>query len=189
MSGPIYTRHGDGGETSLVGGGRVSKHSARVEAYGTIDEANAAIGLARAALQAAAPNEARLDTMLDFTQHRLFNCSSRLATPHTAETPHTATVTSADVTRLESYIDELSATTGILEHFVLPGGSELASRLHVARTVARRAERRIVELDTHDAVDPFVLAFVNRLSDMLFAAARYANGIRPGGDVLWDPKR
>lgn len=188
MTGPIYTRRGDSGETSLVGGARVPKNSERVEAYGTVDEANSAVGLARAAITTdafgASPDDIDLDGILGFVQHRLFNCSSRLATPPGAESERTPAVTPDDVTRLEAAIDALTAATGELDHFVLPGGCEAAARLHVARTVVRRAERRILDLDAHEPVDDHVLAFVNRLSDLLFAAARYEN--RACGDVVWD---
>ena len=189
MTGPIYTRRGDTGETSLVGGGRVPKNSARVEAYGTVDEANSALGLARAAVSGSAfgssADEIDLDAVLAFAQHRLFNCSSRLATPPGAESDTTPSIDAADVERLERMIDELTAATGELTHFVLPGGCEAAARLHVARTVVRRSERRILDLAATEPVDPLVLKFVNRLSDLLFAAARYEN--RDCGDVLWDP--
>lgn len=189
MTGSIYTRGGDHGETSLVGGSRVAKNSVRVEAYGSVDEANAAIGLVRAKLEVAAGDEADLDRVLDFVQHRLFNCSSRLATPPSVITDHTPAVSAEDVAALEDEIDRLSALTGDLTHFVLPGGCEDSARLHVARTVVRRAERRILDLADIEPVDEHVLAFVNRLSDLLFAAARYANKVYQGGDVHWDPER
>lgn len=186
MSGKIYTRKGDTGTTSLVGGAHVAKNSTRVEAYGTVDEANSAIGLVRAAIEVAAEDEARLDRMLHFVQNRLFDCSSRLATPEGAESDRTPRITPEHVALLESHIDELTAATGEIDHFVLPGGSEQAARLHVARTVIRRAERRILDLAEHEPVDPQVLAFVNRLSDLLFAAARYSNLLYHAGDVFWD---
>ncbi len=186
MTGPIYTRRGDAGKTSLVGGARVPKHDPRVEAYGTVDETNAAVGLVRASLEVAASDEADIDRMLDFVQHRLFNCASRLATPPDAESEHTPRIFAEDVTRLESFIDELTAATGELERFILPGGCEQSARLHLARTVARRAERRITELATSEPVDDHVRAFVNRLSDLLFALSRYANKTYQGGDVYWD---
>jgi len=188
MSGKIYTRGGDHGETSLVGGSRVPKNSARVEAYGTIDEANATIGLVRAHLAVASEDEADIDRVLDFVQHRLFNCSSRLATPPGAESEQTPSISSADIAEVEAEIDRLTAATGELEHFVLPGGSDHSARLHVARTVVRRAERRVIDLAELEPVDEHVLAFVNRLSDLLFAAARYTNHVYQGGDVYWNPE-
>jgi len=187
MSGSIYTRGGDHGETSLVGGKRIPKNSARVEAYGSIDEANAAIGLVRAKFEVAASDEADLDRVLDFVQHRLFNCSSRLATPDTELSDHTPSIADADVAFLEAEIDKLTAATAELTHFVLPGGCEDSARLHVARTVVRRAERRVLDLAAQEPVDDHILAFVNRLSDLLFAAARYTNRVYQGGDVYWNP--
>lgn len=188
MSGKIYTRGGDSGETSLANGERVAKNSVRVTAYGTVDEANSQIGMVRAALEVAVAEEAELDRMLDFVQHRLFNCSSRLATPAGSETEHTPHVSDADVERLEGYIDSLTERTSELEHFVLPGGCELSARMHVARTVVRRAERTIVDLADQESIDPVVRMFVNRLSDLLFAMARFANRMYQGGDVYWKPE-
>ncbi|MHB9003138.1 MAG: cob(I)yrinic acid a,c-diamide adenosyltransferase [Coriobacteriia bacterium] len=195
MSRSIYTRRGDSGETSLAGGTRVSKTSARIEAIGTLDEANCAIGYARTALAGLAASEtgADVDGMLGFVQHRLFNAAGLLATPPAAvdearSASHASTtVTADDVSRLESWIDGLSAATGELANFVLPSGCESAARLHVARTVVRRAERRVLELHANEPVDETVLAFINRLSDLLFAAARYAN--RDCGDIVWDPEK
>jgi cob(I)alamin adenosyltransferase len=188
VSGKIYTRGGDSGETSLANGDRIAKNSVRVTAYGNVDEANSQIGMVRATLEVAAAEEAELDRMLDFVQHRLFNCSSRLATPVGSETEHTPHVSDADVERLEGYIDSLTERTSELEHFVLPGGCELSARMHVARTVVRRAERAILDLTDRETIDPSVLAFINRLSDLLFAMARFANRMYQGGDVYWKPE-
>ena len=187
MSGRIYTRGGDSGETSLVGGSRVAKNSIRVEAYGSVDESNAAIGLARAALSPTTAEETDLDQMLDFAQHRLFNCSSSLATPTEARAVSTPSISAEDVMKLESAIDRLTAATSALGGFVLPGGCEQSARLHVARTVVRKAERRVLDLASVEPVDEQVLAFINRLSDLLFAAARYTNCVHCGGDVYWNP--
>lgn len=188
----IYTRKGDRGETSLVGGDRVPKNSVRVEAYGTVDEVNSCVGHARAALEVAVADELQLDRMLDFVQHRLFDCSSLLATPSAvrASRPATPAVGAEDVELLERWIDELTAAIGEIDHFVLPGGCEEACRLHVARTVARRAERRVLDLaaEAPDEIAPGVLAFLNRLSDLLFTMARYANHLYGSGDVFWDPR-
>jgi len=189
MSGPIYTRAGDAGETSLVGGERVSKSSARVEAYGAIDEANAVIGTLRSSLQVFVDEEAVLDRILDVVQHRLMNCASRLATPADEIAPDTPGIGAGDITYLEESIDALLADVGEIDGFVLPAGCEQAARAHVARTVVRRAERCIVDLAEHEPVDPFVLAYVNRLSDVMFAAARFANAVYGTGDVYWDPER
>jgi cob(I)alamin adenosyltransferase len=176
----IYTRTGDFGETGLVGGGRVSKSSARVEAYGTIDEANCAIGFARAAVA-----DPEIDACLAFAQQRLFNCSSALATP----IPDGATprVNADDIAFLESATDALALRCGGFTGFVLPAGSESVTRLHLARAIVRRAERRIVALLGSEPVDASVLTFVNRLSDLLFAAAS-TEAARPDcRSEPWDP--
>jgi len=160
----IYTRTGDSGQTGLVGGARVSKSSARVEACGTVDEANCSIGFARAVI-----DEPLVDRVLAFAQQRLFNCSSALATPEArADTPR---ISADDVAFLESATDVLSTRCGGFREFVLPSGSDSVARLHLARTVVRRAERRVVTLNESEPVDAHVLAFLNRLSDLLFAAA------------------
>ncbi len=188
----IYTRTGDTGQTSIVGGTRVPKNSPRVEAYGSVDEANSCVGLARAALEVAAEEDLRLDVILDFVQHRLFDCSSLLATPASvrAERADGPAIVPGDIERLEAWIDELADAVGEIDHFVLPGGCEEACRLHVARTVVRRAERRIHDLAAEQPgeVDQQVLKFVNRLSDLLFTMARYANHAYGAGDVFWDAR-
>ncbi|MDH4139548.1 MAG: cob(I)yrinic acid a,c-diamide adenosyltransferase [Coriobacteriia bacterium] len=187
MSGPIYTRDGDDGQTSLADGTRVPKDSLRVEAYGTLDEANAAIGLVRSSLQLVVDEEAVLDRMLEFVQQRLMSCASRVATPEEAVTEATPRVTQPDIDYLERSIDQLASTVDAIDHFVLPTGCEEAARLHVARTVTRRAERKLVQLSQLKPVDPTVLKFVNRLSDLLFVAARYANAVYGASDVYWNP--
>lgn len=176
----IYTRGGDRGETSLVDGSRVRKDSRRVEAYGTVDEANSWVGVARSAT-----DDLLLLRTLELLQHRLFNCSSNLATPAgTGVTP--PKIEAEDVAFLETAIDRFESRSGALRHFVLPGGGRTASFLHVARTVCRRAERLVVSLSEEAEVDPQVRAFLNRASDFLFAAARYANAVEGRGDVPWD---
>jgi len=172
----IYTRRGDSGETSLADGSRVRKDSARVEAYGTVDEANSAIGLARAV-----PVDERLDGVLRFAQHRLFNCSASLAAPGGSA----VAVTAEDVAALEAAIDGFEAATGAPGGFVIEGGCEAAARLQVARAVVRRAERRVATLAASEPVDPQVTAFINRLSDALFAGARYANALTGTAEELW----
>lgn len=176
----IYTRRGDEGQTSLADGSRVSKSSPRVEAYGTVDEANSAIGFARAA----GPDEL-LESVLSFSQQRLFNCASRLATPDAGSAGAIA-VSAGDIDFLERAIDRFEATSGPIRHFVVESGSELASRLHLARATVRRAERRVVSLAASEHVDAHVLAFVNRLADTLFAAARYANAVAGVAEEAWD---
>lgn len=180
MPGRIYTRTGDRGETSLTDGTRVPKDAVRVEAYGAVDEANAWVGAARSFT-----GDRRLDRTLAFVQHRLFNCSSNLATPPGGElTP--PRVTDDDVAFLETAIDGFEAVTGRLSAFILYGGSRTAGLLQVARTVCRRAERRLVTLAASESVDPLVLKFVNRASDFLFAAGRYANHVEGKADVKWN---
>ena len=173
----IYTRYGDAGDTGLGDGSRTSKASVRVEAYGTLDELGAALGFARQAI-----DDERIDAALRFAQQRLFNCASALANP---ESPDTA-VSEGDVAFLEAAIDAMSAQPGAWRGFVLASGGEAATRLHLARTVARRAERRVVALSADAPVDATLLAFLNRLSDLLFAAARAAAAGDDVAEELWD---
>ena len=167
----IYTKTGDSGETGLLGGARVSKAAPRVAAYGDVDEVNAWIGFVRS-MQ---PDD-RLSAMLDSIQRELFAIGARLADPTgaVADRVAKASVTSADVARLESWIDELEQELPPLRRFILAGGTPAAASLHVARTVCRRAERSVVALGA-DAVEKDVLVYLNRLSDLLFVMARAAN--------------
>ena len=180
----IYTRGGDGGETSLGDGTRVPKSSLRVAAYGTVDEANAAIGIARL------HTDVTLDAALSRIQNDLFDVGADLCTPGKGRGPDGArlTVTQAQVDWLESEIDRLNDALAPLKSFVLPGGSPAAAYLHLARTICRRAERLIAELKDKrgEVVGDEVLKYVNRLSDFLFVASRYANG-KGARDVLWQP--
>ncbi len=182
----IYTRTGDGGETSLFGGGRVPKTHPRVRAYGSIDELNAVIGVVRAA---GPPQE--IDGILDRLQHQLFDVGAELATPEGSSpaAAHVARMTPDRVTVLEQDIDRFEAGLPPLRQFVLPGGTPAAAALHHARTVARRAEREIVRLGGSEAVNPELLKFVNRLSDLLFVLARAANHAAGRQDVFWAPSR
>ncbi|WP_036294313.1 cob(I)yrinic acid a,c-diamide adenosyltransferase [Methylosinus sp. PW1] len=182
----IYTRGGDAGATSLVGGERRRKDDLRVEAYGAVDETNAAIGLARLATG----EDVALDAMLARIQNDLFDLGAELATPvKPGETlpENSLAIVQSQVDRLEREIDELNATLAPLKSFVLPGGTPTAAHLHLARTVSRRAERIMVALANapEESVGAVALRYVNRLSDFLFVAARYANKDR--GDVLWTP--
>jgi cob(I)alamin adenosyltransferase len=167
----IYTRTGDGGETALFDGRRVSKSDLRVDAYGEIDELNAALGVAHASGM-----DADVAAMLERVQRALFAVGGTLADPahRVAERVQKMAVGQADVERLEQWIDELEASLPPLRRFLLPGGSTAGAALHLARTICRRAERRIVSLGGGD-VDPVLLAYVNRLSDFLFVAARAVN--------------
>lgn len=178
----IYTRGGDKGETSLVDGARVPKHARRVDAFGTIDEANAIIGIARLHTSGDA------DAMLERIQNDLFDLGADLATPGEDFTPSEMVlrITESQVTRLEDEIDIMNADLSPLTSFILPGGSAASAQLHLARTVVRRAERLITELMAEEAVNPEALKYTNRLSDHLFVLARLLND-GGNGDVLWIP--
>lgn len=194
----IYTRGGDKGKTSLGTGARVDKHDLRVEAYGTVDEANAAIGLARLHTQAppAGDSETDLgggleaDAMLMRIQNDLFDLGADLCTPDpedgTAPKYPPLRVHDSQVGRLESEIDAMNADLEPLNSFILPGGCATAAHLHMARTIIRRAERLIAALMAVEAVNPQALAYANRLSDHLFVMARAMNA-KGVGDVLWVP--
>jgi cob(I)alamin adenosyltransferase len=182
----IYTRTGDDGTTALGTGERRRKYDLRIAAYGTLDEANAAIGIARLHTV----GEAALDGPLSRIQNDLFDVGADLCTPGKGKGPDGArlTVTAAQVTWLENQIDRLNDEMEPLRSFVLPGGFPAAAYLHLARTICRRAERLIAELKdkADESVTPEVLHYVNRLSDFLFVAARYAND-KGARDVLWRP--
>ncbi len=184
----IYTRTGDDGTTALGSGERRKKHDLRVAAYGTVDELNACIGIAR--LHTA--EEATVDAMLARIQNDLFDLGADLCTPETAKGkgPGGArlAVTDAQVTRLEQEIDALNAELSPLRSFVLPGGTPAAAYLHLARTVCRRGERLMVELADRpgEAVSAAALKYVNRLSDFLFVASRFLNR-KGANDILWVP--
>jgi cob(I)alamin adenosyltransferase len=182
----IYTRTGDDGTTALGTGERRKKYDLRIAAYGTLDEVNATLGIVR--LHAA--GDVSLDATLGRIQNDLFDVGADLCTPGKGKGPGGArlTVTDAQVTWLEKEIDRLNAELAPLRSFVLPGGSAAAAYLHLARTVCRRAERLVAELadKPNEGVTPEVLKYVNRLSDFLFVASRYANS-RGARDVLWVP--
>lgn len=180
----IYTRTGDSGDTALGNGTRVAKHSARVTAYGTVDETNATVGMAR--LHAAGD----LDKRLAMIQNDLFDLGADLCRPDMerdaeAEYPPLR-MSDAQVARLEGEIDAMTAELAPLKSFILPGGSALAAHLHLCRTVSRRAERLCVELATMEHVNPAAVTYLNRLSDWFFQAARIANN-KGADDVLWVP--
>lgn len=179
----IYTKTGDDGTTALGTGERRPKFDLRVETYGTVDEANAAIGLAR--LHAA--SGADLDEMLGRIQNDLFDLGADLATPEGVDLPYEPLrVAEQQVTRLEGEIDALNARLEPLKSFVLPGGTALSAHLHLARTVTRRAERLAVELAARETVSDAAMRYLNRLSDFLFVAGRIANA-DGREDVLWVP--
>jgi cob(I)alamin adenosyltransferase len=177
----IYTRGGDGGETSLGDGTRVAKQSLRVDAFGTVDEANAAIGLARLHV------DGEEDEMLARIQNDLFDLGADLCTPEEGRRGAGALrIVAPQVARLESEIDRMNAALKPLDSFILPGGSAAATHLHLARTVTRRAERLVCALAAAEKINPEAVKYLNRLSDHLFVLGRRVNdnGAR---DVLWQP--
>jgi cob(I)alamin adenosyltransferase len=180
----IYTKTGDAGETALGNGSRVAKHAMRVTAYGTVDELNSFLGVARL------ETKGELDQALSRIQNDLFDLGADLCRPDMekdaeSEYPPLRMV-NAQVSRLESEIDAMNAMLEPLRSFILPGGSALSAHLHVCRTVARRAERLAVELATMEAINPAAVKYLNRLSDWFFVAARIANN-NGRDDVLWVP--
>jgi cob(I)alamin adenosyltransferase len=175
----IYTRTGDGGSSGLVDGSRVSKSSLRMTAIGEVDEANAVIGMAIAAL-----GENNAAELLLRIQNDLFDLGADIATPGTSG--EALRIVAPQVERLECEIDAMNADLEPLKSFILPGGSPGVAALHFARTVVRRAERAAVTLSEHESVNPQVLAYLNRLSDLLFVAARHV-AAGEAGDVLWQP--
>ena len=183
----IYTKTGDDGTTALGTGERRAKHDPRIEAYGTVDETNAAIGLARAELP---PDLAELDAMLARIQNDLFDLGAELATPDDGKPKEhePLRIVASQVERIERDIDRLNAELAPLRSFVLPAGSRAAAALHLARTIARRAERAMTALAAtgDENVEQPALIYMNRLSDFLFVASRWVNA-RGGGDVLWVP--
>ncbi len=180
----IYTRVGDDGTTGLFGGGRVRKDDLRVSAYGDIDELNSALGVARIAL--ADPRVADLELFLSSLQSALFDLGAELATPDPDNAPYPVPrARKEDATKLEQEIDRLTAELPPMKTFILPAGTMAAAQLHVCRTICRRAERTIVQLAEHGPVSAEALAYINRLSDLLFTMARAAN-LRFGvAEVPW----
>jgi cob(I)alamin adenosyltransferase len=180
----IYTKTGDAGETSLAGGDRVPKDHRRVAAYGDVDEANAAIGVARAA-----PPSDAADALLAQVQRDLFAIGGALASPEPAALRPAqrakVAVTTGQIQTLEQAIDDAERELAPLKHFVLPAGSPKAAALHLARTVCRRAERSAVSLSREEPVAPEILVYLNRLSDLLFVLARQANQRAGQSDVTW----
>jgi cob(I)alamin adenosyltransferase len=194
----VYTRHGDRGETRLVGGQPVPKDDARIEAYGTVDELNAFVGVARQSLlddlrnapsPAAAARLAALGDTLARVQHELFNLGSILATLAEDVHPKQPRVTAAEVAALEADMDQRQEELAPLRSFVLPGGCRLNADLHVARTVCRRAERRLVQLARAAPVEPEAVKYLNRLSDAFFVWSRWASHLLGAPELLWEPNR
>lgn len=187
----IYTKTGDLGETSLIGGSRVPKGHARLEAYGTLDELNSQLGLVRALLQDEKSNltnsqlSDQLDEFFSRTQHQLFNLGSHLACEDPNILPKLPPLEASEIDRLESWMDEWQAQLPTLKNFILPGGSKTAACLHVVRTLARRAEREVSRLSQMTSVDATALVYLNRLSDACFVAARMINQGLGHPDVIW----
>jgi len=178
----LYTKRGDDGLTDLIGGKRVSKNHFRVVAYGGVDELNASIGVALAC-----PSTDAISLPLITAQGRLFDLGAQLATAD-SDKPAQGRITADHIAQVEAQIDSASEPLPPLRSFILPGGSELAARLHLARTICRRAERGVVALAEHEKVDPLATIYLNRLSDLLFALARLANLEKGVVDVPWLPE-
>ena len=188
----VYTGRGDQGQTSLAGGQRVPKDSPRIEAYGTVDELNALVGVARVTTVELSAAEARLTTLVAIllrVQHELFNLGSILATLPEDVHPRQARITEADITRLESEIDTMNADLPALRSFVLPGGSRLNADVHVCRTVCRRAERAVIALSRSETVPPETVRYLNRLGDALFVWSRWVSHVTAAAETLWDPNQ
>ncbi|MHB8567704.1 MAG: cob(I)yrinic acid a,c-diamide adenosyltransferase [Nitrososphaerales archaeon] len=181
----LYTKTGDKGETGLFGGKRVMKDNVRVEAYGAFDETNAAIGFARSYIHEGSSGSREalsyIDTVLEAVQNKLFAIGSILA----GSEDQNYTVHDHDIDFLEKCIDHVDESVPPIRAFILPFGTDLSARLHLARTVSRRAERRIVTLSSLEQVDPNILIYTNRLSDFLFSLARYANKAQDVPDTMW----
>lgn len=186
----LYTRTGDDGTTGLFSGARVSKDHPRIEAYGTVDEANASIGVAMAACRPSEPFEARVLDILTQVQSRLFDIGADLATPEGGNnSDRIMRVDESHVAEVERWIDEIDGANEPLRTFVMPSGCEIAARLHLARTICRRAERLMVSLSHVEPVGAGPMRYMNRLSDMLFAMARRANAVSGAGDIPWRPSK
>jgi cob(I)alamin adenosyltransferase len=187
----VYTRQGDSGETSLAGGQRVPKDSRRIEAYGTVDELNAFVGLARAtaAAEPAHVESAALGDILLRVQHELFNLGSILATLPEDVHPRQARITEAEIVQLEAEMDRANAGLPALRSFVLPGGSRLNAELHVCRTVCRRAERMVTALAREEPLPPEAMKYLNRLGDAFFVWSRWASLLSGAPETLWEPNR
>ncbi len=180
----IYTKTGDAGETGLFGGPRVRKDHARIRAYGEVDELNAVVGLVRAA-----GRDGEVDGLLQSIQNDLFDLGAVLATPDPKKLQGKGSFVGAgEIERLEREIDRMEKDLSPLKTFVLPGGSELAARLHLARTVCRRAERQVVALAAVEPVGAEIVVYLNRLSDFLFVLSRWANLKAGVADVAWSKK-
>ena len=185
MKSNLYTKSGDKGTTSLIDGTRTSKDHPRVDAYGDIDELSSALGFVVSAKDC--PEE--ICSELRHIQNIMFDIGSYLATPYDEKEPRQIQGLDAEVEKLEGWIDSLDERTPKIRSFILPGGSEESSRCHMARTICRRAERKVISLSREHPVDSVLLSYLNRLSDYLFIAARYLNFITGVEEVVWTPQR
>lgn len=179
----IYTKSGDGGQTGLFRGPRVPKHDSRVEAYGSVDELNAVIGLTLANVQ-----NSEVRDLLTSVQHELFELGADLATPPQPQDDSKSRISSSLTNRLEQAIDHFEERLAPLQQFILPGGSGGGARLHYARTVCRRAERRVSRLKAETEINAEVLRYLNRLSDLLFVIARVENQTAGVADIPWNKR-
>lgn len=178
----IYTKTGDKGDTSLFGGQRVPKDALRIEAYGTVDELNSILGMVRAE-----NTDSQIDKVLAQVQNHLFDLGSDLATPRSLQTKRVKRIEPKDADPLEKVIDSLEEHLKPLRRFILPGGSPVAARLHFARTICRRAERAVVRLSRNEDIGEGITVYLNRLSDLLFVLARYANHLARVSETTWKP--
>lgn len=185
MKSNLYTRTGDNGSTSLVDGSRAGKDSVRIESYGEIDELSSALGLL--ASQKECPEEIKGE--INHIQHLMFEIGGYLATPVAGDSTPRLEGMEEETAKLEGWIDSLDERTPKLKSFILPGGCEAACRAHMARTICRRAERKIIRLSRESYVDAALISYVNRLSDYLFIAARYLNFLAGVEDIAWHPKK
>jgi cob(I)alamin adenosyltransferase len=188
----IYTKRGDTGETGLAGGQRVSKDSPRIEAYGTVDELNAVVGMAYTSAEQNIGQDLRVGLLLAIlrrVQHELFNLGSMLATLPQDLHPKQARITSAEIAQLEKEIDAMNEDLLPLRSFVLPGGTRMNAELHLARTVCRRAERLVVALAKFEEVQPEAIQYLNRLSDAMFVWSRWINFVLRAPEVVWQPNQ
>ncbi len=184
----VYTKTGDDGTTGLVGGERAPKDAPRIEAYGSVDELNAAIGLVVNALARSAAR-AKLEPILRRVQNELFNLGAELATPDAVRRARSPAVAERHIARLEHELDELNEGLPELRSFILPGGGEASSFLHLARTVCRRAERRTIRLARSEPVGDFAVKYLNRLSDALFVFGRFASATDGQPEPVWEPEK
>lgn len=177
----IYTRTGDGTDTSIIGGERVPKYSMRLEAYGTIDELSAFIG--NLVADDSVIDEQRVDLLK--VQNMLFNIGGYLATPPSIRKPEVAGLSQADITSMEEWIDTMDEQLPALKHFIIPGGCKASAKANLARTVCRRAERRVAQLAAQEDINPLIFAYLNRLSDYLFVIGRYLNKFANYQEIIW----